>query len=228
VLARVGFLPVNSWLKSIKLVSPQLFDTTLAAEFEPLTNPGVVPFLLIAILSIPLFGMKKNQVSLAWKSSLKGIKNPLIALIFTVPMVRIMIQTGLNPNGYLSMPVAMAQSVSQVFHGAWPFVGSLVGALGAFISGSNTVSNMLFSLFQYSVADHLGFSHIITVSLQNVGGALGNLINVQKVVTGCAAVGLVGIEGLIIKRNIAPLLFLLILTGIIGLLLVYLVVPGLF
>lgn len=228
VLARVSFLPVNSWLKSMKLVSPLLFHTTLAAEFEPLTNPGLVPFLFIAILSIPLFRMKKNQVNIAWKSSLKGIKNPLIALLFTVPMVRIMIQTGLNPNGYLSMPVAMAQSVSQLFQGAWPFVDSLVGALGAFIAGSNTVSNMLFSLFQYSIADHLGISHIIIVSLQNVGGALGNLINVQKVVTGCAAVGLVGIEGIIIKRNIAPLLFFLIITGIIGLILVYLVVPGLF
>ena len=228
VLARVSFLPINAFLKSIKLVSPVLFDTPLTAEFEPLTNPGIMPFLLIALFCVPLFGMNKKQVSTAWKSALKGIKNPLIALVFTVPMVRIMIQSGTNPNNYLSMPVAMAQSVSQLFQGAWPLVDSLVGALGAFISGSNTVSNMLFSLFQYSIADQLGISHIITVSLQNVGGALGNLINVQKVVTGCAAVGLVGIEGLIMKRNLVPLLFFVILTGIIGLILVYLVVPGLF
>jgi lactate permease len=228
VLARVSFLPVNAFLKSFKLVSPVLFHTTLTAEFEPLTNPGLMPFLLVALFCIPLFGMHKKQVSIAWKSALKGIKNPLIALVFTVPMVRIMIQSGTNPNNYLSMPVAMAQSVSQLFHGAWPLVDSFVGALGAFISGSNTVSNMLFALFQYSIADHLGISHIITVSLQNVGGALGNLINVQKVVTGCAAVGLIGIEGIIIKRNLVPLLFFVILTGIIGLILVYLVVPGLF
>ena len=228
VLARVSFLPINAFLKSIKLVSPVLFDTPLTTEFEPLTNPGIMPFLLIALFCVPLFGMNKKQVSTAWKSALKGIKNPLIALVFTVPMVRIMIQSGTNPNNYLSMPVAMAQSVSQLFQGAWPLVDSLVGALGAFISGSNTVSNMLFSLFQYSIADQLGISHIITVSLQNVGGALGNLINVQKVVTGCAAVGLVGIEGLIMKRNLVPLLFFVILTGIIGLILVYLVVPGLF
>jgi lactate permease len=228
VIARVGFLPVYSWLKSIKLASPVLFDTTVITEFEPLTNAGIMPFLLVALLCIPLFGMNSKQVSNAWKGALKGIKNPLIVLVFTVPMVRIMIQTGTNPNSYFSMPVAMAQSVSQLFHGAWPLVDSFVGALGAFISGSNTVSNMLFSLFQYTVADHLGISHIISVSLQNVGGALGNLINVQKVVTGCAAVGLIGLEGIIIKRNLLPLLFFVILTGIIGLILVYLVVPGLF
>jgi lactate permease len=228
VVARVSFLPVNTWLKSIKLVSPLLFNTTLKAEFEPFTNAGIMPFLFIALLCIPLYGMNVKKVSIAWRSALKGVKNPLIALLFTVPMVRIMIQSGTNPHGYLSMPVAMAQYVSQLFHGAWPLVDSTVGALGAFIAGSNTVSNMLFSLFQYSIADHLGISHIITVSLQNVGGALGNLINVQKVITGCAAVGLTGLEGLIIKRNLVPLLFFLIITGVIGLILVYVLVPGLF
>jgi lactate permease len=228
VLSRVSFLPFSSWLKSVKFISPKLFGTSVTTEFEPLSNPGIIPFLLIAFLCIPLFRMNKLQVRKAWMETFKSIKNPLIAMVFTVPMVRIMMQTGTNPNNYMSMPVAMAQSMVQVFHGAWPLVDSFVGALGAFISGSNTVSNMLFSLFQYSIADHLKISHIIVVGLQNVGGALGNLINVQKVVTGCATVGLIGLEGLIIKRNLIPLLFLVTLTGIIGLILVYLVVPGLF
>lgn len=228
VLSRVTFLPFSSWLKSVKYISPKLFGTSVTTEFEILSNPGVMPFLLVALLCIPLFSMNKIQVRSAWLEAVKSIKNPFIALVFTVPMVRIMMQSGTNPYNYLSMPVAMAQSMVQVFHGAWPLVDSFVGALGAFISGSNTVSNMLFSLFQYSIADHLNISHIVVVSLQNVGGALGNLINVQKVVTGCATVGLIGLEGLIIKRNLIPLLFLVLLTGIIGLVLVYLIVPGLF
>ena len=228
VIGRLGSLPFNAWLKSLKFVSPPLFGTTIKPEFEPLTNPGIMPFLLVALLTIPFFGMNRKQVKIAWRDSLKGIRNPLIALAFTVPMVRIMIQTGTNPANYMSMPVALAQSMVQVFHRAWPLVDSFIGALGAFISGSNTVSNMLFSPLHFSIADNLGVSHVILVSLQNVGGALGNLINVQKVVTGCATVGLIGLEGVIIKRNLAPLLFLVILTGIIGLLLTYLIVPALF
>ncbi|MGD0342265.1 MAG: L-lactate permease [Bacteroidales bacterium] len=228
ILARVSFLPVNSWLNSIKYISPKLFGTTVTTEFEPLSNPGIIPFLLVTLLCIPLFTMNESQVRTAWTGAVKSIKSPLIALIFTVPMVRIMIQSGTNPHNYLSMPVAMAQPMVQFFHGAWPLVDSFVGALGAFISGSNTVSNMLFSLFQYSIADNLKISHSVVVGLQNVGGALGNLINVQKVVTGCATVGLIGLEGLIIKRNLIPLLFLVLLTGIIGLILVYVIVPGIF
>jgi lactate permease len=87
---------------------------------------------------------------------------------------------------------------------------------------------MLFSLLQYSVADKLGISHIIVVSLQNVGGSLGNMINIQKIITACAVVGLMGVEGLIMKRSIIPMLFALLITGIIGLILVFFVVPGLF
>lgn len=228
VIARVDFLPFNSWLKAVKISSSQLLGTNITTEFEFLSNAGIMPFTLIAFLCIPLFKMSNKQVGTAWRQALKGIKSPFISLIFTVPMVRIMVQSGTNPNEFLSMPVAMAQSVMDVFKGAWPLVDSFVGALGAFISGSNTVSNMLFSLFQYSIADELGISHIITVALQNVGGALGNLINVQKVVTGCATVGLIGIEGLIIKRNLKPLLLLVTLTGLIGLLLIYVIAPGVF
>jgi lactate permease len=228
LVARVSFLPVSNWLKSVKFISPRLFGTTVTTEFEILGNPGIMPFLVIALLCIPIFSMNRNQVGKAFRTAVKSIKSPLISLIFTVPMVRIMMQSGTNPNSYLSMPVAMAQPMVQLFHGAWPLVDSFVGALGAFISGSNTVSNMLFSLFQYSIADHLKISHIVVVGLQNVGGALGNLINVQKVVTGCATVGLVGLEGLIIRRNLLPLMFLVLLSGIIGLVLVYLIVPGLF
>jgi lactate permease len=126
------------------------------------------------------------------------------------------------------MPLAMAQFMESVFQNAWPVVGTFVGALGAFMSGSTTVSNMLFSLFQYSIADNLGISHIIIVSLQNVGGSFGNMINVQKIITACAVVGLTGVEGLIIKRTILPMTLAILISGIVGMILVFFIVPGLF
>ena len=137
-------------------------------------------------------------------------------------------QSGVNPNHYLSMPIAMAQSMADVFQGAWPLVSTFVGALGSFMAGSNTVSNMLFVLFQYSIADSLGISRIIIVSLQNVGGALGNMICVHNVIAACATVGLIGVEGLLIKRNLIPMVFTALIAGIIGLILAFLIVPGLF
>jgi len=228
VLSRVSFLPINNWIKSVKVTFPNLFGTTVTTDFDPLNNSGVLPCMLIALLCIPFFNMKKKQVTQAWSEAVKRIKGPFMALFFAIPMVQIMIITGTNQNGFLSMPISMAQYMADVFQGAWPLVDAFVGALGAFMSGSNTVSNMLFSLLQYSVADNLGISHIIVVSLQNVGGSLGNMINIQKIITACAVVGLMGVEGLIIKRSIIPMIFALVVTGIVGLILVFFVVPGLF
>jgi lactate permease len=155
------------------------------------------------------------------------VKGPLIALLFAVPLVRVMMHSAHNANEYLSMPIAMAQSMVQVFSRAWPLVSAFVGTLGAFIAGSNTVSNMLFALFQHSISDSLGISHIIIVGLQNVGGALGNMICVHNVIAACATVGLVGVEGLLIKRNLIPMSITAIIAGLVGLILL-LLVPGLF
>jgi len=182
----------------------------------------------VALIIIPLFRMNKRQVSLAWREAVRRIKNPLIALIFAVPMVRIMMQSGNNPAEITGMPIAMAAYMTKIFQGAWPLVDSFVGALGAFMAGSNTVSNMLFSLFQYSIAESLEIPRVIIVSLQNIGGAIGNMICVHNIIAACAKVGLIGVEGLLIRRNLIPMAIVGFLVGIIALILVYFVVPGMF
>ncbi len=229
ILTRIRSLPFGSWIKSIMTVHyTELFGTSISNTFNILYIPGVIPFVLVALLCIPIYKMNKTQVSLAWKETFKRIKGPTIALLFAVPMVRIMMQSGNNFIDYNSMPLVMAEAMTNVFRGAWPLVDAFVGALGSFMAGSNTVSNMLFSVFQYSIADQLGISKVIIVALQNIGGAFGNMICVHNVIAACATVGLVGVEGVLIKRNLIPMTIYGLTVGIIALILVYFVVPGLF
>ena len=219
VLTRISALPFKNWVTSVKYVSPKLFGTSIYADFDPLNIPGIMPFMLIALMCIPLFQMRLKQVQSAWGEAVKRIKGPMLALLFAVPLVRVMMHSGANPHDYVSMPITMAQSMAHLFNKAWPLIDTFVGALGSFISGSNTVSNMLFALFQYSIADHLAMSHIIVVSLQNVGGALGNMICVHNIIASCATVGIVGVEGLLIKRNLIPMSMAALIAGVIGLIL---------
>jgi len=228
IITRIRSWPLNDWIKSVKIESAPLFGTTVKTDFDPLNIPGIMPFVLVALICIPLFGMNKKQVGTAWGETLKRIKGPFIALMFAVPLVRLMMQSGENPAGLTSMPIAMAQYMAKIFQSAWPLIDSFIGALGAFMAGSNTVSNMLFSLFQYSIADHLEISRIIVVSLQNIGGAFGNMICVHNVIAACATVGLVGVEGLLIKRNLIPMTIAAIIAGLSGLILVFFIVPSLF
>ncbi|MCD4711345.1 MAG: L-lactate permease [Bacteroidales bacterium] len=226
VITRVRTLPIYEWVKSADIHYRGLFGTTVSGTFDPLYNPGIMPFILVSLLCIPLFGMKRREVGAAWTEAIKRIKNPIIALIFAVPMVRIMMQSGNNPDGIMGMPIAMATAMTGIFQGAWPLVDAFIGALGSFMAGSNTVSNMLFSLFQFSIADQLGISTILIVSLQNIGGAIGNMICVHNVIAACATVGLVGVEGLLIRRNLLPMAIVAGIVGIIGLILVYTVGRG--
>jgi len=226
VLTRVRSLPFAGWVRDASIDYTHLFGTTVSGNIDPLNNPGIMPFVLVALLCIPLFGMRRRQVGAAWSEAVRRIKNPLIALIFAVPMVRIMMQSGNNPDGIIGMPIAMATAMTNLFRGAWPLVDSFVGALGSFMAGSNTVSNMLFSLFQYSIAEQLEISTILVVSLQNIGGAMGNMICVHNVIAACATVGIVGVEGILIRRNLIPMTLVGLIVGVIGLILVYTVGTG--
>jgi lactate permease len=228
VVTRIDLLQINQWLKSVKFESNNLFATNISTEFQPLYNPGIIPFMLVALLCIPAYGMNIKQTRKAWQETFKRIKGPAIALLFAVPMVRLMMQSGNNPDDLISMPIAMARSMSEVFQGAWPLVSPLVGALGTFITGSNSVSNMLFSLFQYSVAEQTEISKTIIVSLQNVGGALGNMVAVHNIIAACATVGLTGVEGVLLKRNAIPSMILVLVAGLAGLALTYLIMTGFF
>lgn len=228
VISRIPVSGIGKCLAVINFKFTDLFGTGISNNFEPLKNPGVFPFVLITIFGFFIFRMKNEQISRVWKETFRKIKMPAIALFFAVPMVRLMMDSGYNDSNYSSMPIILADYLAGLSHGVWPVFAPFVGALGTFMAGSNTVSNMLFSMFQYSVADNLEISKTIVVSLQNVGGAIGNMICVHNIIAVCATVGLTGVEGLIIKRNLIPLAVYGLIAGVVGLVLTYIVLPGYF
>lgn len=230
VLTRVNFLPFKAWLNTWGKISFThiLGYETVNFSMTPLYLPGTIPFTLIAIITIFLHKIPAEKVKIAWTQSFQRLKSPTIALLFAVAMVEILKQSGVNPAGYKSMPLTMALAVAAIVGKTWPFFAAYVGSLGAFIAGSNTVSNLLFSSFQYGLASTVGISREIIVALQAVGGAMGNMICVHNVVAALATVGLVGIEGLIIRRTLVPMILYGILAGTLGLLFSYVFFIGVF
>jgi lactate permease len=102
--------------------------------------------------------MAKGRFRAAFGESTRTLIGAGFVLVFTVPMVRIYINSDVNALGIASMPIAMADWVSANVGAVWPFFAPIIGALGAFIAGSNTVSNLMFSLFQHGVATALSMS----------------------------------------------------------------------
>ena len=101
----------------------------------------------------------------------------------------------------------------------WPLFSPMIGALGAFIAGSNTLSNMMFSLFQFATAQDIGLGlkgAAVVMALQAVGGAAGNMICVHNVVAASAMVGLVGREGDLIRKALVPMTYYVLAVGMLG------------
>jgi lactate permease len=139
-----------------------------------------------------------------------------VALIFTVPMVQVFINSGGGLAGYERMPIALADGVAALAGAAWPLFATFVGGLGAFVAGSNTVSNMMFSSFQFGVGERIGVDPTWIVALQAVGGAAGNMICVHNVVAASAVVGMLGREGLVIRRTFWPFVYYALFTASVG------------
>ncbi|XGA80632.1 L-lactate permease [Halomonas sp. CH40] len=193
-----------------------LGEAGISGAIQPLYLPGGI-LLMVVILTALLHRMKLGELKDAFTDSSKTILGAGFVLIFTIPMVRILINSGVNGADLVSMPVAMAQLVADSFGGVYPFFAPAVGALGAFIAGSNTVSNLMLSDFQFNVANQLGLSTAFMVALQAVGAAAGNMIAIHNVVAASATVGLLGREGTTIRKTILPTIYYLVAAGVIGL-----------
>jgi lactate permease len=74
----------------------------------------------------------------------------------------------------------------------------------------------MFSLFQFDVGQRIGVDPGWVVALQAVGGAAGNMICVHNVVAASAVVGLLGKEGLVIRKTLVPFVYYALLTGAVG------------
>lgn len=137
------------------------------------------------------------------------------ALLLALPMVRVFINSGpdYNASGLQSMPLALAEGAAALADQTWPLFAPWIGALGAFVAGSNTVSNLTFSLFLFATAQNIGVTAAVVVAVQAVGGAAGNMITVHNVVAASATCGLLGKEGAIIRKTILPMVYYLLLTG---------------
>jgi len=221
VLTRLRQLPLGDWLKSVKFPWPDILGTGISAAFVPLYLPGAI-LCFVVLLTYFLHRMSPEELGAAIRESSSILLGAGFVLIFTIPMVRVYINSGINAAGYSSMPLAMAEWVAANVGKVWPFFAPFIGGLGAFIAGSNTISNLMFSLFQHGVAQNLAISGVVVVSLQAVGAAAGNMFCIHNVVAASATVGLLGQEGNTLRLTIIPTLYYCTLTGILGLLAIYL------
>jgi len=108
---------------------------------------------------------------------------------------------------HTGMTETLARGLAEGMGALFPLISPWIGALGAFMTGSNTNSNVVFAALQMRTAELLGYAVAIILAAQTSGGALGSVIAPTKVVVGASTGGMEGREGEVMRK-------LLVYTGV--------------
>ncbi|MEE1622715.1 L-lactate permease [Zafaria sp. J156] len=213
---------LKTFLTGLAMPVTDILGTGISTGIQPFYLPGFV-LILASVFAFVLHRMKRQEILRAVKVSAGQLAGTAVALLFALPLVRILIQSGpeLNSSGLSSMPVTLAEGAAAVSGGSWPLIAPWIGALGAFVAGSNTVSNLTFSQFQFSTGAQIGVPPELVVAAQAVGGAGGNPISIHNIVAASATVGLLGREGDLLRQTIFVTTYYCLAGGIVAFLFIH-------
>jgi len=101
----------------------------------------------------------------------------------------------------------LAKGIAGAMGTVFPAAAPWIGALGAFITGSNTNSNVIFASLQAHTAGILGLNTAVILGAQTAGAAVGSAAAPSKIIVGASTTGLSGQEGRILQALLKPIAF---------------------
>lgn len=177
-------------------------DDTFRGTFQPLYHPGTILF--AGFFTGAFVTGRGGLVGEAMGAALRRLLPVALALLVMLALSRLMVHSGM---------IAALASAATTVGPAWPLVAPAIGALGTFITGSATASNILFTELQLSTAASLSLPPTTMAAAQGFGAAIGNIVAPHNIIAGSATVGLVGREGDILAQTVRPFAVYLCIGG---------------
>ena len=189
-----------TWQASFPAVTTLTAFTTPAGggqAFHPWVHPGTW-LLVVAVLAAVWLTWSRDLPGNAWRlaaqSTWRSAAPASVGIISMVGLSVLMDHSG--------MTQLLAQTLSRWMGAAFPLVSPLVGVLGAFATGSNNNSNVLFGQLQKQVAALLGIAPALLIATQTAGGAIGSMLAPAKIIVGCSTTGLKGRDGEVMRLTV--------------------------
>jgi len=174
-----------------------ILGTDISAGLQPLRSP-LIPFLIASAFA--LFQVKDFKFD--WKPAFSKTFTVFLVLFPSLAITQLMLNSGSD-----LMP-SMIDAIAAEFiksGQAYPLISPMIGILGTFISGSTTVSNIIFGSVQNSSAVSLGLNPEIVLSMQLMGASLGNAVCLFNIIAAAAVAG-VNDYASILKKSLLPVL----------------------
>lgn len=213
VLTRIPQLGIKGFLNNtfpfVVKINNVLGIDKLDWTFKWAYLPGTF-FILVSLITNFMHKMDRKSIAQSWKDTLKQVSGAALALIFGMALVEVM---KFKNTADVSMMDEMASALAMVGKELYILISPFIGVLGAFVSGSATVSMNLFSNLQFNTANALGLPAVFVISMQCVGAAIGNMVCINNAVAASATIGVTGNEGKLIKKNAIPMVIYVLITA---------------
>jgi lactate permease len=196
----------------IPALSTNLGYITQAAATKPISllNHAGAVLLYASFLAYLVYRMagryKARAVRRILAGTVKRVRAPSLSIILMVCMAVVM--------EYAGMTEALARGLAGFAGAFFPFVAPWIGALGAFMTGSNTNSNVVFALLQLRTAQLLGYSAAIILAAQTAGAGLASVVAPAKIVVGTSTADLAGREGEVMRKMLPYIIVLVLLISL--------------
>lgn len=189
---------INEPLSSIaSTVNIYAGDPTATLTFTWINTPGVL-IMICGIVGGIIQGASATDMLDVFKHTCVQMSKTIVTMLGVLACAKIM--------GYSGMIASIAAFFVGTLGGLYPLVAPLLGALGTFVTGSGTSSEVLFGNVQLQAAQTLNVDSTWLVAANSLGTSAGKMLSPQNIAIGCAACGLVGKDGEILGK-IAPYAF---------------------
>ena len=183
---------VNTSLSAIKSsIYVYSGDAPALITFTWINTPGVL-IMLSGIIGGLIQGCSISDLLLVLKNTIIQMYKTMITMLSVLALAKIM--------GYSGMIGAIAAFLVGSLGTLYPLVSPLIGALGTFVTGSGTSSEVLFGNVQIEAAKAIGASPYWLAAANSLGTGAGKMLAPQSIAIGCAACALNGKDGEILTK----------------------------
>ena len=181
-------------------------DATSTTSFSWINTPGMM--ILIATFIAGLIQKLKFTYMLdVLKRTVIQLKTSFITIMSIVAISKIMSHSG--------MTSSISFGLCAITGSFYPLIAPLLGAIGTFVTGSDTSANILFGALQTEAAKSLSIDPYWIAAANTAGATAGKMISPQSIAIATSATGLIGSEGKILSTTVKYCLGYVIILGLI-------------
>lgn len=214
--------PIKNWLGQVTIQVQFPETVTALGYFSPagtnrpihiFTHAGAI-LVYTALISFVIYrraGLyEEGAGKIILQTTARGMLSSSLSIALMVAMATMMEQSG--------MTEALAQGLADAVGKAFPLIAPWIGGIGAFMTGSNTNSNVVFAGLQMRTAELLAYGVPAILAGQTAGAAVASVAAPAKVVVGASTAGMVGKEGDVLRALVGYtallVMFISLLTGL--------------